>query len=489
MERGSSPRMDQINCPALDAVLDVGPGMQAVPCKPMSSFANSARFIFQRLQIPVALGGWLFCLSPAPAADRDLKAPPSAAVAPVEAFGLKELNPRGGLPNFLAKVARGEAVSVAYLGGSITNAPGWRVLSLRWLREKYPQAKLTEIHAAVSGTGSDFGAFRLGREVLDHRPDLLFVEFAVNDSGASPDRIVRAMEGIVRQTWRANPSTDICYVYTLGDYDVKTLQGGSYPRASATMERVAEHYAIPSIHFGVEVANLAQAGRLSFIAPLPKTEAERAALGGKIVFAGDAVHPHVETGHPLYLASIQRAWPVLERVAAPANPRVLPAPTDPLNWEHATMAPIAEIRREGIWQKLPADAPPRQSAGAKTELWSASQAGAAITFRFTGRSFGLNGLKGPDAGQFRVLVDDEAPVVAAQFDAYCTTSRWRLNPWIYPRELPEGEHRVRIELLGTTPDKDKILKARNGLIEDPAQRAAANLHVSHLLILGKLLPE
>jgi hypothetical protein len=410
-----------------------------------------------------------------------------AVAAPIEAFGLNEVHPRGGLPNVMAKLAAGKEARVAYLGGSITNAPGWRVLSLKWLQQKYPNAKLSEIHAAVSGTGSDFGAFRVGREALDRKPDLLFVEFAVNDGGAAPERIARAMEGIVRQTWRANPETDICFVYTLGNFDLETLQGGHYQRSAATMERVAEHYAIPSIHFGVEVARLHKEGKLVFTAPLPKTEQERAALNGKIVFAGDAVHPHVETGHPLYLASIQRAWPLFGK--ATAKPHALPAPLDPGNWENAEIVPIAAIDREGDWQKLPANSPQGKSAGGSNDIWSAGKAGAALTFRFTGRTFGLYGLKGPDAGQFRVTVDDEAPIVAAQFDAYCTTSRWRINPWIFPRELPDRAHRVRIELLGTTPNKESILKARNGTINDPEQRNATNLHVSHVLILGKMLTE
>ena len=37
-----------------------------------------------------------------------------------------ECHPRSGLPNFRAKVDAGRTVKVAYFGGSITAAPGWR---------------------------------------------------------------------------------------------------------------------------------------------------------------------------------------------------------------------------------------------------------------------------------------------------------------------------------------------------------------------------
>ena len=107
----------------------------------------------------------------------------------------KECRPRTGLPNFLAKAqgvfGSGERpeIKVAYLGGSITAQPGWRVKSLAHFREAYPSVKFTEINAAIGGTGSDLGVFRLQQDVLTKQPDLLFVEFAVNDGGAAPDQV------------------------------------------------------------------------------------------------------------------------------------------------------------------------------------------------------------------------------------------------------------------------------------------------------------
>ena len=36
---------------------------------------------------------------------------------------------------------------------------------------------ISEINAAIEGTGSDFGVFRLKDHVLQYKPDLGFVEF------------------------------------------------------------------------------------------------------------------------------------------------------------------------------------------------------------------------------------------------------------------------------------------------------------------------
>jgi len=60
-----------------------------------------------------------------------------------------ECMPRAGLPNFFAKAAKGGEFKVAYLGGSITAQPGWRVKSLAWLNAQYPKSKFSEINAAM----------------------------------------------------------------------------------------------------------------------------------------------------------------------------------------------------------------------------------------------------------------------------------------------------------------------------------------------------
>jgi hypothetical protein len=162
-----------------------------------------------------------------------------------------------------------------------------------------------EINAAIGGTGSDLGVFRLKHDVLDHDPDLLFVEFAVNDAGAPSEEIHRCMEGIVRQTWTRNPRTDVCFVYTLAGNMLDTLKQEQLPRSMVAMEQIAEHYGIPSINMGLEVARLEKAGKLVFKGDLPRTEAEKAALRDRIVFSRDPVH--LVTGHQIYLEAVVRS--------------------------------------------------------------------------------------------------------------------------------------------------------------------------------------
>jgi len=85
----------------------------------------------------------------------------------------------------------------------------------------------------------------MGQDVLAFKPDLIFVEFAVNDGGADPFDVLQGMEGIVRQAWRTNPQTDICYVYTYANGFERDLDRGLCPRAASADEKLADWYNIP----------------------------------------------------------------------------------------------------------------------------------------------------------------------------------------------------------------------------------------------------
>ena len=86
-----------------------------------------------------------------------------------------ELRKRGGLPEFYKKLRSGDEVKIAYFGGSITEQNGWRIKSADYFKKRFPNAKIVPIHAAIGGTGSFLGSFRIDRDVLSKSPDLVFV--------------------------------------------------------------------------------------------------------------------------------------------------------------------------------------------------------------------------------------------------------------------------------------------------------------------------
>src|SRR6185436_16980689 len=90
------------------------------------------------------------------------------------------------------------------------------------------------------------------------------------------------------------------------------LKAEKLPPSYAAMEQIAGHYGIPTINLGLAVARLEQAGKLIFRGRKPVTEEEKAALGDKVLFSDDAVHPFPDTGHQVYLEAIVRGLALIK---------------------------------------------------------------------------------------------------------------------------------------------------------------------------------
>lgn len=383
------------------------------------------------------------------------------------------------MPFFFQKLKKGQPVKIAYFGGSITEAKdGWREQSLAWFQQHYPSATVSQINAAIGGTGSDLGVFRLKQQVLAYQPDLVFVEFAVNDNGKSPAQIGVAMEGIVRQIWQANPQTDICFVYTLTAQMAPALASGYFPLSASVMERIADWYGIPSIHMGLEVVQLANKGELVF-------QGKQQAFPGKLVFSPDNVHPYAQTGHRLYTEALVRAVGVLETVGKPQARKTV-APLYPDNWEKAQMVSAQHSHRSAGWMEItPAtDSVARKLSNRFTSLLKASKPGERIQVRMKGTHFGLYDVMGPGCGQYRVVVDGKEIRPYPRFDAYCTY--YRSNYFLLP-PMPDAEHTIELVIDAQQLDKAAILKQRNEVMADPQQFAPQNGYVGQFLVIGEIL--
>jgi len=97
----------------------------------------------------------------------------------------------------IAKAQRGEDVTIAYIGGSITQGAGAKPIhtesyvykSYVMFKEMFGKDGGDNVHlvkAGVGGTSSELGMIRYERDVLKDgavEPDIVFVEFAVNDEG------------------------------------------------------------------------------------------------------------------------------------------------------------------------------------------------------------------------------------------------------------------------------------------------------------------
>lgn len=180
---------------------------------------------------------------------------PPAVVAPSGS----NVHLRGSLLNSFVKFQNSPTAHVAFLGGSITEAAGYRVMVGKWLQEKFPGCKFTFTSAGIGSTCSTTGAFRLSDDVLQHGPvDLFFVEYAVNDdqdAGHAAQECVRGMEGVVRHVRESNSKTDIVMTHFINLSILKLLQQGKTSVSIANHEAVAIHYGVSSVHLAKEVAD------------------------------------------------------------------------------------------------------------------------------------------------------------------------------------------------------------------------------------------
>ena len=90
----------------------------------------------------------------------------------------------------IEKAKNGEDVTIAYLGGSITQGDGasnsnncYANVSFNMFTEKFASdpSKMHYVNAGIRATTSTLGILRSDRDVISHNPDIVFVEFAAND--------------------------------------------------------------------------------------------------------------------------------------------------------------------------------------------------------------------------------------------------------------------------------------------------------------------
>ena len=109
---------------------------------------------------------------------------------------------------------------------------------------------------------------------------------------------------------------------------------------------------------------------------------------------------------------------------------------------------------------------------------------ATLEFTYECTGFGFAGFRRPDAGLFRVTMNDLPPLDATFFDSFSHPGRVRHKAWFYPGELPQG----RLEFLGKLPDHEAILKRAAKKDIKPDAPPAAVLQVAAILLAGSLTP-
>lgn len=399
---------------------------------------------------------------------------------------------RGGLPNFYSKIAKEKDICVTYFGGSITAQPGWRVQSMNYLQKKYPNVAFKEHDATIGGTGSDLGVFRMDYDVLRVKPDLLFVEFAVNDSQTDSLLIQKSMEGIVRKTWKTYPDCDICFVYTFHEPLLVELLSGRLNESVRVMEVVAQKYNIPSFYLGDEALRLIKEGKMK-IKPVngiqtkvsgddlnesftPKAEAD-----GIIYFAPDGVHPYLNTGHVLYTRTLIKGLELCEKEVHQAMKHKLSKPLSKNDLEYSSPLYPEQLKTGEGWIK---DTSIYNSFSNRFKsLWKANQ-GTKLSLQMKGVSLVAYDLLGPGSCKLKVTVDGTSKEIT-RFDGYCTY--WRIGSVVLAEGLdPNVVHNISIEVEKLDDKKTILFEGNKADVEsNPAKYQESAWFVGNFFLTGK----
>jgi len=142
---------------------------------------------------------------------------------------------------FDQRAKAGERLTVVFFGASLTwgaNATdpqlsSYRARMAQRLEAAYPQAHFTFRDAAIGGTGSQLGVFRLERDVLRHRPDLVFLDFSANDGikDAKPESLA-SYESLMRRIITEAHVPLVQVIFPFG-WDVKSPDFESMKRRTA----------------------------------------------------------------------------------------------------------------------------------------------------------------------------------------------------------------------------------------------------------------
>lgn len=147
------------------------------------------------------------------------------------------------LENLRKKLESKQSIIYGAIGGSITQGAAasdgkrtaYAPLFASWLSQRAP---CELINAGVGATTSMFGAFRVQQDMLYRKPDIITIEFAVNDV-VNPD-VEASYEALVRQCVDSPGKPLVILIFTMCA-DGTNLQDRHVP--------IGVHYALPMLSY------------------------------------------------------------------------------------------------------------------------------------------------------------------------------------------------------------------------------------------------
>lgn len=118
----------------------------------------------------------------------------------------------------MKKAQNGEKVTVGVIGGSITQGSSatnpnncYASRFNQWWTNKFPSAEINFVNAGIGGTNSYLGVHRADDQLLAHNPDVVIVEFSVNDTDKTMNKY--SYDSLVRKilSYETNPAVMLLF--------------------------------------------------------------------------------------------------------------------------------------------------------------------------------------------------------------------------------------------------------------------------------------
>ena len=337
------------------------------------------------------------------------------------------------LKNTAYRLQHEKKLTVGFFGGSITEGTGasslhqtsWRANITRYLKETYPEAEITAVNAAVGGTGTDLGLFRLGHDLLQYHPNLVFIEFATNDSENPRDEQFKCYESCLRQILTKDPTTEIVCVFTITKYiEEKLLTFGDFDSRTAQT--------ILAYHYGLDMVNLGEHLRMAV-----------AKNGGDwMKYTIDNVHPNDDG----YLVMTEAMKNALVRLLA-ETPDALQEKAVPAPYCEESVIPYGDLveMRDIIggvdgWTFV--DKPFKWRF---PHYVSADGIGSELTYEFEGRDFGIYHVADNESGILEMTLDGKETKLVCLWDEAC--KGYSRGSYKIPfKNLEKGRHTVKLRV-------------------------------------------
>jgi lysophospholipase L1-like esterase len=280
------------------------------------------------------------------------------------------------LQNCMAKLREGKTISVVTLGGSITTGhqaqppetAGWAGLVNVWLKEKARETRgSVEFHnSGASGTDSAFASIRAADHALAYNPDLVIVEYAINDQWLDSQVRKRSFEGLIRRLLDNSPRRAVIII-------ALNEKGAAGKSTFHEQAEIGRHYNVPVLAWADWV---------------------KASEWGNYFSGKETIHPN-NKGHASIASGIIKflniAW---EPPQAGPVKTSLPQPLFSAEFQNVKFigsSETAAIVRNTGWVSKPAILPDEWSSRGGKQLygWTTADPEANLAIRVKGKSVGV----------------------------------------------------------------------------------------------------